>query len=630
MDLLDAGDEDLEGGHDVPDQDLSGEDVDRLLSGEGEDFAEGMEDDYGQEEENFHFDEEAEGAGEGAVEEAELLALGEEEYMEEEEAAAAAAASAEEEDAAAAVEEEAAALHHDEATAGEQEEAAADGDSVSAAAAATNKTQAEPRGPAGGRPPRGGGPPRGGHFMPRMLRPPHPLMRFHFGPRGPPPPGMRPPPPHFRMRGPPGMFHPGFRGPHGGFRGRGGPPPPHGHMGGPPHHLFPPRPPPPGFRGRGGGPPRHLMGGPLHPPFPHPRGEYYPGRGGGGGRPPGPPRDRGGKAQPGAPSQIRTILTGSGDDGGRGGGSSSGVAKKRPLMAVGGGRADNMPAKRPHLMNNSGRGGPPPRPVFAGPRGGGAPSQRGSGSGHGYSRGGGSPHAPYGNGDGSRRGGNNYGGGGGQYNRGGGGGPHHYSSGGGQYNNNTGGSSSSGGHYNSGGSGGRYGSGQAGSSQYHPAQDMGGSSSSSYMNGQCHSNLRTITLVETPPPAKIQPRTNQSTRSSQIIHNPSPALTSIPIQMDCDIPDVKPQLGRSGLMPNMQGSQHSDKKVLVQNLPASVNFDKISAMAKACGSVMAIQVHSESKSAVVEFSEASSADHFTRLHNRKMMDLAIISVSRLN
>jgi hypothetical protein len=32
-------------------------------------------------------------------------------------------------------------------------------------------------------------------------------------------------------------------------------------------------------------------------------------------------------------------------------------------------------------------------------------------------------------------------------------------------------------------------------------------------------------------------------------------------------------------------------QVLVQNLPASVNFDKISTMAKACGSVMAIKIN---------------------------------------
>jgi hypothetical protein len=34
-----------------------------------------------------------------------------------------------------------------------------------------------------------------------------------------------------------------------------------------------------------------------------------------------------------------------------------------------------------------------------------------------------------------------------------------------------------------------------------------------------------------------------------------------------------------------------DLQVLVQNLPASVNFDKISTMAKACGSVMAIKIN---------------------------------------
>ena len=37
---------------------------------------------------------------------------------------------------------------------------------------------------------------------------------------------------------------------------------------------------------------------------------------------------------------------------------------------------------------------------------------------------------------------------------------------------------------------------------------------------------------------------------------------------------------------------------------------------------------SQDKSAVVEFSNASSADMFTRSHNRKMMDLAIITATR--
>lgn len=137
--------------------------------------------------------------------------------------------------------------------------------------------------------------------------------------------------------------------------------------------------------------------------------------------------------------------------------------------------------------------------------------------------------------------------------------------------------------------------------------------------GQCHSNLRTIQCNDAPPPiAAAKPR--------GIIHNPSPTLTSIPIQMDCDSPITKVKKE-----PNqMTNLPRNERKVLVQNLPASVNFDKISQMANKCGPVVAIQVHSEKKSAVVEFSNANSAEVFTNTHNRKMMDLTIITATRLN
>ena len=42
-----------------------------------------------------------------------------------------------------------------------------------------------------------------------------------------------------------------------------------------------------------------------------------------------------------------------------------------------------------------------------------------------------------------------------------------------------------------------------------------------------------------------------------------------------------------------------------------------------------IFICSEQKSAVVEFRESGSADLFSRSHNRKMMDLAIITATRL-
>jgi len=73
----------------------------------------------------------------------------------------------------------------------------------------------------------------------------------------------------------------------------------------------------------------------------------------------------------------------------------------------------------------------------------------------------------------------------------------------------------------------------------------------------------------------------------------------------------------------------SELKVLVQNLPSSVNFDKLSSMSASCGAVKGIVVQPDQKSAVIEFCEASSAETFTKQHNRRMMDLAILNVSRL-
>jgi len=162
---------------------------------------------------------------------------------------------------------------------------------------------------------------------------------------------------------------------------------------------------------------------------------------------------------------------------------------------------------------------------------------------------------------------------------------------------------------------------------------------SSEFNGQCHSNLRTITLVESapppnhPPPSKARQNqvNNHRSRTNLILHNPSPSLTSIPISPAGDpqpmaisprptpppAPAPKPQHPRSEL------------KVLIQNLPASVNFDKLTTMSASCGAVKGIVVQPDQKSAVIEFCEASSAESFTKQHNRRMMDLAILNVSRL-
>lgn len=167
--------------------------------------------------------------------------------------------------------------------------------------------------------------------------------------------------------------------------------------------------------------------------------------------------------------------------------------------------------------------------------------------------------------------------------------------------------------------------------------------SASEFNGQCHSNLRTITLVESAPPPSLPPQirpmghqkhphSGNKARMAPIQHNPSPTLTSIPISPGVD--NIQPMVISPRPTPPpapLPKPQHprSELKVLVQNLPSSVNFDKLSSMSASCGEVKGIVVQPDQKSAIIEFCEASSAETFTKQHNRRMMDLAILNVSRL-
>ena len=84
-----------------------------------------------------------------------------------------------------------------------------------------------------------------------------------------------------------------------------------------------------------------------------------------------------------------------------------------------------------------------------------------------------------------------------------------------------------------------------------------------------------------------------------------------------------------GNMATLTNVARSDRKVLVQNLPSSVSLDTISTLTSSCGEVKGIEVQSENKSAIIEFCEAEGAEKFQRQHNRKMMDLSILSVVRL-
>ena len=368
-----------------------------------------------------------------------------------------------------------------------------------------------------------------------------------FGPRGPPPPGMRPP---FGFRGPPppGMFpprgHPGMRGP------RGMPPP--GMRG----------PPPPGFRP----PPPHMRGGPM--PFrPPPRGPPLLG-----GHPPGMRPLRGPMRPPHPPAaaqqsqnnQIRTMITGQTPTS-----SPQVLGRKRPPPQKI--YSEQPPAKRPTFPSNvhnnvahvspcSNRGGPMARGQLGQVRG---PGLLGPPRGQPFT---------------------------------------------------------------------------ALRPVIRPPPPATQPPPSESYNGQCHSNLRTIQCVDTaPPPAPIirhsAPRgrggghmrgqsRGHAAANNHILHNPSPALTSIPIGDHKPPPATRPpQQQSTGGGPLL--------KVLVQNLPLSVTYDTLASWSSTCGQFRNIKVNKEKRSAMIEFSDTSGAEAFFRQHNRKMIDLTILNVRKI-
>ena len=156
------------------------------------------------------------------------------------------------------------------------------------------------------------------------------------------------------------------------------------------------------------------------------------------------------------------------------------------------------------------------------------------------------------------------------------------------------------------------------------------------INGQCHSNLRSIQLVDSaPPPAPSFPPPSLRGRgrgrggsrgghSASIQHNPSPALTSISLSDHAPRPQAPV---RHQQMSEAHGAPML--KVLIQNLPISVNADKLSRMSANCGQVKDISLNPAKRSAIIEFSDPSGADSFFKQHNRKMMDLAILNVRKI-
>ena len=79
-------------------------------------------------------------------------------------------------------------------------------------------------------------------------------------------------------------------------------------------------------------------------------------------------------------------------------------------------------------------------------------------------------------------------------------------------------------------------------------------------------------------------------------------------------------------LPATPRSSHSTK-LRVHNLPHTATFTEVSGMTTACGNVKTIQV--EGNTATIEFMDGQAAEKFIAMYNRKMMDLSILTVTRI-
>jgi hypothetical protein len=106
-----------------------------------------------------------------------------------------------------------------------------------------------------------------------------------------------------------------------------------------------------------------------------------------------------------------------------------------------------------------------------------------------------------------------------------------------------------------------------------------------------------------------------------VSHKPAPNLTQIPLT-----PSDSSQGPAANIrpVPAVRGV-----KVMVWNLPGSANFAEVSAMTTSCGSVRTLNVRKENNTAIIEFSNPQSADHFIRLHHNTIMDNCVLTVNRI-
>ena len=154
------------------------------------------------------------------------------------------------------------------------------------------------------------------------------------------------------------------------------------------------------------------------------------------------------------------------------------------------------------------------------------------------------------------------------------------------------------------------------------------------------SNLRQIQCVDNKAPsATSQPARHSQSNQRQyqniktLTHNPTPALRTIDTSGGSGFNTQQPtHNGNLRTIPivgqdDYQQVNSQTSRVRVTNLPINITFGRVSQMTTSCGNVKTIQV--DNGVAEIEFTSPSSADHFQRIFHHKMIDMSVISVTKV-
>lgn len=137
--------------------------------------------------------------------------------------------------------------------------------------------------------------------------------------------------------------------------------------------------------------------------------------------------------------------------------------------------------------------------------------------------------------------------------------------------------------------------------QHYPA-------SASHYAPTSHFTASSTYAATSAPPSRFVVSHKPAPNLTQIPLTPSPAETSSPIRTVQAVRGIR---------------------VMIWNLPPSSNFAEVSAMTTSCGSVRTLNVRKENNTAIIEFSNSQSADHFVRLYNNTVMVGCLLTVSRI-